>query len=138
MTHPLVSQLHFTRSEFWRAVKGISDEDARQRFLPMNCISWNVGHLAWQEQRYFLYYGEGPMLLPEIDKEFAYGAPASRPLLKGDGDRMAHHHGRNRSVARHADIGHSQPERDQQRQTARPSLRRSPPAGDLSLLVSYR
>lgn len=82
MTHPLVSQLHFTRSEFWRAVKGISDEDARQRFLPMNCISWNVGHLAWQEQRYFLYYGKGPMLLPEIDKEFAYGAPASRPLLK--------------------------------------------------------
>jgi hypothetical protein len=28
MPHPLVDQLRFTRSEFMRAVKGISDEDA--------------------------------------------------------------------------------------------------------------
>ena len=27
MPHPLVSQLRFTRSEFMRAVKGVSDED---------------------------------------------------------------------------------------------------------------
>ena len=81
MPHPLVSQLRFTRSEFMRAVKGISDKDARKRILPMNCISWNIGHLAWQEQRYFLYYGQGQMLLKEIDKNFAYGAPASTPPL---------------------------------------------------------
>lgn len=82
MIHPLVSQLRFTRSEFMRAVKGVSDEDVRKRILPMNCISWNVGHLAWQEQRYFLYYGQGLMLLRAIDKDFAYGAPASTPPLK--------------------------------------------------------
>jgi len=55
MTHPLVNQLRFTRSEFRRALKGLSDEEARRRYLPMNCISWNIGHLAWQEQKYFLF-----------------------------------------------------------------------------------
>ena len=82
LPHPLVSQLRFTRSEFLRAVKRVEEEDARKRFLPMNCISWNVGHLAWQEQRYFLYYAQGQMPMPEIDKSFAYGAPASTPPLK--------------------------------------------------------
>jgi hypothetical protein len=82
MSHPLVVQLRFTRAEFLRAVKGVSDRDARKRLLPMNCISWNIGHLAWQEQRYFLYYGQGRMLLPDIDKNFAYGCPASTPPLK--------------------------------------------------------
>ena len=82
MPHPLITQLRFTRSEFLRAVKGVSDEDARKRILPMNCISWNIGHLAWQEQRYFLHFGQGRMLLPEINRDFAYGAPASTPALK--------------------------------------------------------
>ncbi len=82
MTHPLVLQLLFTRSEFIRAVRGVQEEDANRRFLPMNCISWNVGHLAWQEQRYFLHYGQGKLLLPEIQETFAYGAPASTPPLE--------------------------------------------------------
>lgn len=82
MTHPLVTQLYFTRSEFKRAFKGLTEEDACRRILPMNCISWNVGHLAWQEQKYFLYYGQGQMPWPDIDKKFAYGAPASTPSLK--------------------------------------------------------
>lgn len=82
MPHPLVDQLRFTRSEFLRAIKGLSDTDARKRLLPMNCISWNIGHLAWQEQRYFLYFAQGQMLFPTINQEFAYGAPASTPTLK--------------------------------------------------------
>lgn len=81
MTHPLVDQLRFARSEFRRALAGITDEEARQRVLPMNCISWNIGHLAWQEQRYWLLYPQGQLLLPEIDRAFAYGAPASAPPL---------------------------------------------------------
>ena len=81
MTHPLVLQLRFTRSEFKRAVEGVSDEDARNRIKPMNCISWNVGHLAWQEQRYWLYRGLGKILLPEVQTLFAYGAPACTPAL---------------------------------------------------------
>jgi hypothetical protein len=81
--HPLVKQLVFTRSEFRRGLKGLSEEDACKRLLPMNCISWNVGHLAWQEQRYFIYYGLGQQLpFPEIEKNFAYGAPASTPSLE--------------------------------------------------------
>ncbi len=81
-THPLVDQQRFTRSEFIRGVKGVSEEEAIRRFLPMNCLSWNVGHLAWQEQRYFLNYAQDKMPFPEIDKEFAFGAPASTPSLK--------------------------------------------------------
>src|SRR4051812_20536632 len=43
MTHPLVEQLRFARSEFRRGIEGVSDEEARRRFLPMNCLSWNIG-----------------------------------------------------------------------------------------------
>jgi uncharacterized damage-inducible protein DinB len=81
MTHPLVTQLRFTRSEFQRALDGLTDEEARKRFLPMNCISWNVGHLAWQEQRYFLTFAQNKILLPDIQEQFRYGAPASTPSL---------------------------------------------------------
>jgi hypothetical protein len=80
--HPLVLQLKFTRNEFRRALKGLSEEAAGKRLLPMNCISWNVGHLAWQEQKYNLYYGQGQIPYPEIEKFFAYGAPASTPSLR--------------------------------------------------------
>ena len=81
MPHPLVSQLRFTRSEFRRALQGLNDADARKRFMPMNCISWNIGHLAWQEQRYLLFYAQSQLLLPKVDELFAYGAPASTPPL---------------------------------------------------------
>ncbi len=82
MTHPLVDQLRFTRSEFMRSVKGVSDEDGRKRLLPMNCLAWNVGHLAWQEQQYFITYADGRVLFPEIARSFTFGAPASTPSLK--------------------------------------------------------
>jgi hypothetical protein len=79
--HPLVLQLKFTRNEFLRGLKGLTEEEASKRFLPINCISWNVGHLAWQEQRYFLYYGQGLMPFPDVQNAFKYGGPASQPLL---------------------------------------------------------
>ena len=81
MPHPLVAQLRFTRSEFQRGLAGMTADDARKRLVPMNCISWNVGHLAWQEQRYFLTFAQGETLLPELNQQFAYGAPASTPAL---------------------------------------------------------
>lgn len=81
MSHPLVAQLRFTRSEFLRGLEGLSDADSRQRLLPANSISWNVGHLAWQEQRYFLKYAGSDVLFPEIDTAFAFRAPASTPPL---------------------------------------------------------
>ena len=81
MPHPLVIQLRFTRREFKRGLEGLSDADARQRFLPMNCISWNIGHLAWHEQRYFLFFAQNQLPLPQLNNSFAYGAPASTPAL---------------------------------------------------------
>ncbi len=80
--HPLVLQLRFTRSEFNRGLRGLTEEDARKRILPMNCISWNIGHLAWQEQRYFLYFAQGQMPFPEVQEQYAYGAAASTPPLR--------------------------------------------------------
>lgn len=81
MPHPLVLQLRFTRSEFRRALEGVTDEEARRRIEPMNCISWNIGHLAWQEQRYWLHFGQGRTILPQLNEQFAYGAPACAPPL---------------------------------------------------------
>ena len=81
MTHPLAAQLRFTRSEFKRGLIGLTEEEACRRFLPMNCVSWNVGHLAWQEQRYFLFFAQHQMPLPLINQLFANGAPASTPPL---------------------------------------------------------
>ncbi len=81
MTHPLVLQLFFARKEFKRGLVGVNDEEARRRFLPMNCISWNVGHLAWQEQRYWLTHMQGQVLIPELNELVGYGRPASTPPL---------------------------------------------------------
>jgi hypothetical protein len=82
MPHPLIDQLRFTRSEFVRGLDELSEEDAIRRLLPTNSISWNVGHLAWQEQRYFLIFGgSGKELFPEISRLFAFGAPACTPAL---------------------------------------------------------
>lgn len=82
MTHPLIDQLRFARSEFRRGVEGVTHEEGARRFEPMNCIAWNVGHLAWQEQRYWLFFTKGELLSPEVDKEFAYGAAATTPVLE--------------------------------------------------------
>lgn len=83
MAHPLVEQLRFARSELQRALAGLTDDEARRRFLPMNCISWNIGHLAWQEQRYWLTVAQdGDIVRPELNVEFAYGVPASTPPLQ--------------------------------------------------------
>ncbi len=81
MPHPLVLQLRFARREFQRGLEGLTDEEARKRFLPMNSISWNIGHLAWQEQRYWLWRAQDQVLLPEVRDKFAFGAPASTPPL---------------------------------------------------------
>ena len=81
MPHPLVAQLRFARSEFQRALVGLTDEEARRRFLPMNCISWNIGHLASQEQGQWLWLAQGKVLLPHVREQFATGKPASAPPL---------------------------------------------------------
>jgi uncharacterized damage-inducible protein DinB len=83
MTHPLIRQLRFTRSEFTRALAGLGDADARRRLGRMNCISWNIGHMAWQEQRYWLTRLQGgTVLVPELNDLVGYGRPACTPPLE--------------------------------------------------------
>lgn len=82
MTHPLVDQFRFTRSELLRGLIGVNEKDAARHFGPMNCISWIVGHLAWHEQRSYLQRPQGIILFPELNTTFAFGAPMSTPSLK--------------------------------------------------------
>jgi hypothetical protein len=79
---PLVLQLRFTRAEFLRGLKGVTDADGATRIGPMNCIAWNVGHLAWQEQRYFLTIAQDRTPLPDIAATYAVGAPGTTPSLR--------------------------------------------------------
>lgn len=81
MTHPLVTQLRFARSEFVRCLDGVPDEDARQRLLPMNCISWMIGHLANQEDGYWGLLAQGKRVHPELWELVGFGKPASTPPL---------------------------------------------------------
>jgi hypothetical protein len=82
MTHPLVDQFRFTRSEWLRGLEGISEEEGRRHFGSMNCISWTVGHLAWHEQRTFLQRPQNRILFPQLNELFAYGAPMNTPSLQ--------------------------------------------------------
>jgi uncharacterized damage-inducible protein DinB len=82
MSHPLVYQLRFARAEFKRGLGDVVGPAAQQRFEPMNCISWMVGHLAWQEQRYWLQRAQGQILLPELNQLLAYGKPGSTPPVE--------------------------------------------------------
>lgn len=81
MTEPLIEQLRFTRSEWLRALRGVTEEDGIRRLMPMNSISWIVGHLAWQEQRNFVTRAQGSTLVPTLDTLVANGAPATTPPL---------------------------------------------------------
>ena len=82
MAHPLVDQLHFTRREWLRGLRGTSEEDGSKRLGQINSIGWIVGHLAWQEQRYFLARAQGRIPLPILDEVAASGGPATTPSLR--------------------------------------------------------
>ena len=80
MPHPLVTQLRFTRSEWVRGLKAVTAEEAARRFGPINPIAWMIGHLAWQEQLYWLQRAQGITAVPEVQR-FCYGKPLSVPDL---------------------------------------------------------
>jgi len=84
--HPLVTGLRFARSELVRCLEGVSAEDAQRRPLPMNCLSWMVGHMANHEHRCWVMAAQGRTLVPGLDELVGYGKPASTP---GDLHRIA-------------------------------------------------
>ena len=79
--HPLVTQLRFARSEFLRCLDGVSAEEAVHRFEPMNCISWIVGHLANQENTYWVAVAQDREIAPGLRDLVGFGKPASTPPL---------------------------------------------------------
>ena len=81
MTHPLVDQLRFARSEFVRCLNGVSEEDGRRRLEPMNSIGWIVGHLAYQEYTYWVARAQGEELYPDLGELVGWGRPPSTPSL---------------------------------------------------------
>jgi uncharacterized damage-inducible protein DinB len=80
--HLLVNQLRFARSEFVRCLEGVSEEDAIRRIMPMNCISWMVGHVANQEHRLWVIWSQQKEVAPGLNELVGYGKPASTPPLK--------------------------------------------------------
>jgi uncharacterized damage-inducible protein DinB len=79
--HPLVTQLRFARSEFVRCLEGVSAEDAVKRLMPMNSISWIVGHLADQEHAWWVFLAQDRFLAPGLNERVGFGKPASTPPL---------------------------------------------------------
>lgn len=82
MAHPLIEQLRFTRAEWLRGLRGVQEAEALRRFDSMNSIGWIVGHLAWQEQRYWLTRTTGVTPHPELNTLVASGGPPSTPSLR--------------------------------------------------------
>lgn len=81
MTHPIAGQLAFARSELMRSLDGVTDDEGARRFMPMNALGWIVGHLADQEQRYFLQRQGQPLVVDGLNDRVGYGKPASTPPL---------------------------------------------------------
>jgi len=81
MSHLLVDQLTFARAELVRSLVGVTPEEAVQRIMPMNSLSWIVGHLAFQEQQVFLVRQGMAPVAPELEALVGFGKPASTPPL---------------------------------------------------------
>ena len=79
MIHPIVTQLHFTRSEFVRCFENVPLEDACRRLESMNCLSWTIGHLAAQEHLLWVEMAQGQNIAPGLHQRVGYGRPSSTP-----------------------------------------------------------
>jgi hypothetical protein len=81
LAHPVVEQLRFTRSEWRRGLRGVTERDGARHVGQMNSIGWIVGHLAWQEQRTLFFRRRGELLFPDLNEQVAFGAPMTTPSL---------------------------------------------------------
>ncbi|UCH43564.1 MAG: DinB family protein [Dehalococcoidales bacterium] len=78
--HLLVQMYDLARKEFERNLNGLTDADARKRLEPMNCISWIIAHVAWQQHTCFVDWPLGKKSDPRY-VPYAPGSPASQPPL---------------------------------------------------------
>ncbi len=78
--HTLLQMYYLTRKEFERNLQGLTDEDARKRIEPMNCISWIIAHVANQHRTFFVDVPAGRETDPRYTP-YGYGSPASQPPL---------------------------------------------------------
>jgi hypothetical protein len=79
--HLLVTQLRFARSEWQRGLEGVTEAEAVQRLGVLNCLSWMVGHLASQEQGYWVLLAQGQTVVPGLNELVGHGKPATTPAL---------------------------------------------------------
>ncbi|BBB48157.1 DinB family protein [Pelolinea submarina] len=77
----IINQLKFTRGEFRKGFTGVNEDEGMRRFMPINSISWMVGHLAWHEQLYWLTRLQGYTPIPELNDLASFGGEASQPSL---------------------------------------------------------
>ena len=80
MAHPRVDQLRFARSEWQRGLVGLSESDGVIRLMPINAISWMLGHLAWHERLCWMERARGLQVEPILDA-FVVGMPGTTPSL---------------------------------------------------------
>jgi len=73
--HHLVRYVQHTRRELRRAVEGMSIADLEHRVGGLNSVAWIVGHLARQEQTYWLTARDEPAVA-DLDA-FGHGEPAA-------------------------------------------------------------
>src|SRR5438105_9423973 len=64
----LFRSLRFTRGEWIRGLKAVTAAEAGRRFGPINPIAWMIGHLAWQEQLYWLERAQGTTVVVEVKR----------------------------------------------------------------------
>lgn len=81
MNIPLVKFLKFSRTEFVRGLADVKGEEGLRRFGAINSLSWIIGHLANQENFYWVYLAQGERLHPRLRKLVGTGQPASTPPL---------------------------------------------------------
>ncbi len=79
--HTLIEMYYLTRKEFERNLRGLTDEDARKRIEPMNCISWIIAHVANQNRAFFVDWPAGRETDPRY-APYGFGSPASQPPLE--------------------------------------------------------
>jgi len=64
-----------------RCFSGLNKAHAENRLKPSNTLSWIVGHLANQEQEFWIYYPQGRFLFPDLNDMVGTGNPPSTPEI---------------------------------------------------------